>query len=124
MTSGRKYAGWTSDDLREEIIALVQTVERLEAERDEQRKVARYLRACAHLFPHINTDRETCEEIGLPDAADVWCLACTVGSELDEFDRELLQGDDEHVHDERARQWMTEYEVAQAERYEAETPDG
>lgn len=139
------YADWTPDELRAEIAALVISVERLERDRDglrqewhkvndarrrnaientrlrseiqRLRSAAKYLRACAHLFPHVNTDRATCTEIGLPDEGDVWCLGCTIGATLDYFDRELLAGDDEAEWNRRARQWVNDYEAESAKAF-------
>lgn len=105
---------------------VVPAVVELIAERDGLRVVvdghqaqARYLRAAAHLFPHVNTDRATTTEIGLPDDGDVWCLGCTVAATLsDLFDAELMAGD-ESEWDARARRWMAEYEQAEADRLDA-----
>jgi hypothetical protein len=82
-------------------------------ERDEMRAKLRYLRAAAEVFPHCNTDRATHTQIGLPDAEDVWCLGCTIGSTVEYFDREMWDEAD-------AEQWMREYEAAEAARYDAE----
>lgn len=93
---------------QDEIVDLVREVV---AERDRLRAALKYLRACAHLFPHVNTDRETCEQIGLPDAEDVWCLGCTIGATTPDFDAELMAGT-EAESNERSRQWVREYELA------------
>lgn len=88
-------------------------------ERDRLRAAMKYLRAAAHLFPHTNTDRNH-ELLGLADdAPGAWCLGCTVGATADyvaNTDDTFLEGD-ESKWDERARQWMREYE-------DRETADG
>lgn len=86
-----------------------------EEERDRLLAAVKYLRACAHLFPHTNTNRDH-EIVGLPDdAPGAWCLGCTIAAtadELGDFDRELLGDDDDNEQrsTERARQWVRDYE--------------
>lgn len=86
---------------------------------DQLLAAMKYLRACAHLFPHTNTDREH-EVVGLPDEAPgAWCLGCTVAATADEvadMDRHLLGFDEtEEQHNERALQWVHEYETRERE---------
>lgn len=118
-TSGRQVVIATDDETEEAtaryvaavnpdvVTALVDDIERLRA-------VLKYLRAAAHVFPHVNTDRATTSQLGLPDAQDVWCLGCTVGLTADVaiegIDAELLAGDDQDEWNARARRWMDEYE--------------
>lgn len=91
----------------------------IEGQLHDLRAQARYLRAAAHLFPHVNTDRTTTTEIGLPDDGDVWCLGCTVGAILDDLFGDELMAGDESEWDDRARRWMAEYEQAEADRLDA-----
>jgi hypothetical protein len=107
-------------DPRATIRRLKEELEFRTDERDALRAGMKYLRACAHLFPHINTDRDH-EAVGLADdEPGAWCLGCTVGAtadQLGDFDRELLGDDDydEGLSNARARQWIDEYESRDVE---------
>lgn len=101
-------------DLQEEVRLLREANAEIGRSNEKMRATLRYLRAAAHLFPHVNTDRATTTELGLADAGDVWCLGCTVSSVVEGFDHELMAGDTEGEWDERARRWMTEFEDAQS----------
>ncbi len=91
--------------------------EQAEAECDRLHATLRYFRALAHLFPHVNTDRD-CKTLGIDDdAPGAWCLACSIAATADDvadLDQELL-GDDDTDADARARQWIEEYESQERE---------
>lgn len=100
-------------DLQEEIRLLRDANAEIGRSNEKMRATLRYLRAAAHLFPHVNTDRATTTQLGLGDHEDAWCLGCTISSTVEGFDHELMAGDTEGEWDERARRWMMEYEDTQ-----------